>query len=143
MFITREAFMMPIEVGSGITAWNVVELMAVSSVLILTVRHQGYDYDNAVLVASDQQLLEMMRSTAGISIRAVHVLFPPKWSPTPDWYVAPVSKIELSPPTPDEPLETAVVTLSNGAKYISFPLQRVDSVTGPLTTLAEFPVRAH
>ena len=139
MFLTFEAFKMPLEVDPARQAWSLVELMAVSPVLLVTHRKPGRDFDTALLMSGDQELLGVMRGVPRGSVTAVHVLFPPRWSSSSGWEVLPVRKIEAKARTHDMPLETAVLTLSDGAKYTGFPLSLARADSTELTLLVEFP----
>ena len=124
--------------GAGQTLWSALDLVAVSAVLIVTMRRFGHDYDSALLLANDQQQLELIRSPVGGKVKAVNLLFPPRWSPTLDWHAAKVVKVEARENSKDEPLELAVLTLNDGSRHLGFPLQRQETITGKLTTLATF-----
>ena len=138
MFMTMDDFKIPSDAGPGQTLWSSLNMVAVSAVLIVTMRRYGHDYNSALLLANDQQLLELIRSPVGYAVQAVNLLFPPKWSPTRDWHAAKVVKIETREASKDEPLELAVLTLSDGSRHLGFPLQRQETITGKLTTLVTF-----
>jgi hypothetical protein len=139
MFLTLDAFKMPLEVDSGRFAWSLVELMTVSPVLLVTYRKPGRNFDTALLMSGDQELLAVMREVPRGSVSAVHVLFPPRWSSSSGWEVLPVRKLESKARTDDMPLETVVLTLGDGVRYTGFPLSLVRGDMGQLTLLAEFP----
>jgi hypothetical protein len=138
MFMTMDDFKVPGDAGAGQTLWSAFNLVAVSAVLIVTIRRYGHDYDSSLLLASDQQLLGLIRSPVGGKVKAVNLLFPPRWSPTLDWHAAKVVKIEALEASKDEPLELAVLTLADGSRHLGFPLHRQETITGKLTTLATF-----
>jgi len=70
MFMTMDDFKIPSDAGPGQTLWSSLNMVAVSAVLIVTMRRYGHDYNSALLLANDQQLLELIRSPVGYAVQA-------------------------------------------------------------------------
>lgn len=138
MFLTYEAFKSPAQLMPRATNWASVEYMTVSAAFIVTICHPEDKKNNTLLMGSDQHLADFLGSDQKAAVRAVHVLFPPTWSPSGDWLVARAVKIERQDPTEPWQTPSLLTTLEDGTRFTGFPMYPLEGPTGPATLLADF-----
>lgn len=138
MFLTFEPFKAAAQLTPNATAWATVEYMTVSPVFVVTILHPIDGKNNILMMVSDLHLENFLLSNQKDAVKAVHVLFPPAWSPTSDWHIARVIRIERREPTGLGHIPSVLTTLADGKQYTGFPMTPAEGPTGRLTPLAEF-----
>ena len=138
MFLTYEAFKSPAQLMPRATNWASVEYMTVSAAFIVTICHPEDGKNNTLLMGSEQHLVSFLVSDQKAAVKAVHVLFPPSWSPSGDWLVARAVRIERQDQVGTWQTPSIVTTLEDGTRFTGFPMCRLEGPAGTLTLLADF-----
>lgn len=137
MFLTYESFKFIAQLVPGATTWRTIEIMDLSPMFVVTLLHPKDDGVNTLVVTGDIDVERCIQSSGPGAVRSVHVLFPPKWSPTLDWHIVRATRIERQEATASEYVASLLTTLVDGSQYGGYPFQLMQGDAGPVTLVID------
>ncbi len=140
MFATFEESKFPVQLDDKSTVWRCVEIVMNAPSLLVTLEED--DIVRYHLLQGGDDLLQVIEAFGPSRVTGVHIVLPPDMSPSGDWAILPVSRVELEPPLPDGSSPGAILTTRDGQQYGGFPLETTHTNHAHLAVLLDLPKKS-
>ncbi len=124
MFDTHLPFKYPLQFNEECTTWSAVEAVSPTPWFLATVLDPTELIERRFLLARDEEVLIFADQAPLGKLTALHLMQSPMWSPTGDWKLVPIRRVDRKH-RKNPAFDSLVVTDPEGVQYSGFPIHRL------------------